>query len=395
MGAPPNLRPALEAAFQENFESRGEVGASVSIWCKGEEWLTLHGGHRDRAKSQDWDADTIVPFWSATKGLAATAVLTALHEKGLDLNTPVREIWPELSLAMDGVTLWQLLSHQAGLAALDKAASIQDHDAVIQSLQTQSAAPNWLPGEAHGYHPRTFGFLAEELVRRLTDAASLGEYWQERIAHPLGLDLWIGLPPEHDERVAELLASRTGPSEASRKFYESFNDPNSLSRRSFGSPRGLAAVSDMNKPENWRLGLGSMGGIGSASSLAKFYMILAQEGRWQGQQVIPNTVWESAQTHLSNGSDRVLLMDTAFSAGFMKDPVDRADSSSPTKTRALMGPSMLAFGHPGAGGSHAFADPERGLGFAYVMNQMELSVLPTQKAQVLVKALYSALETAK
>lgn len=383
MPGDPSLPAALDPVFRANFETRGDLGASVSIWKDGVEIASLHAGFRDRAKTKPWTADTIVPFWSATKGLAATSVLLALHEAEHHPETRFAELWPELNVG--DLTVGQLLSHQGGLAGLNVPPAVDDYEAVIRALEVQSTAPNWTPGEAHGYHPRTFGFLADELVRRLTGGQTLGQFWRARIAEPLKLDLWIGLPESEDHRVAELLPAKGAAADESSAFYQAFADPNSLSRKAFGSPRGLHAVSDLNRPENWRLALPAMSGIGTASSLAKFYSILAAGGVWESEQVLPAEIRSWAQHRRVSGKDRVLLMDTSFSAGFMMDPVDESGN----KLRTVYGPSLSAFGHPGAGGSHAFADPENGLGFAYVMNQMELSVLPTEKSRSLVEALYS------
>ncbi|HEY2614403.1 MAG TPA: serine hydrolase domain-containing protein, partial [Chthoniobacterales bacterium] len=235
-------------------------------------------------------------------------------------------------------------------------------------------------GTAHGYHARTFGFLLDELVRRLTKN-SAGEYWRKTFADPLELDCWIGLPQSEERRVATIYAaklSRTAPSPAA--FYRDLVTPGTLVRKTFTSPRGLHAVSAMNSRENRALPLVSFGGIGSASSLAKFYALLANGGECNGRRVFKSETIAQMTTILSSGIDRVFQIPTAFSAGFMKDP--------PENQPKIFGPSPLAFGHPGAGGSHAFADPENRISFAYVMNQMEQSLLPNEKSLRLVRAIY-------
>lgn len=370
----------FQTAFDANFQERGEVGAAVSIWHGEEEIVSLAGGFRERERTQPWTAETLVPIWSATKGVAAACALTALDEAGHDLREPVSKIWPELA----GPSFAQLLSHQAGLAALDNPPAMEDYAAVIRALENAANHPNWPPGSGHGYHPRTFGFLADELVRRASGAESLPRYWRERFAEPLKLDLWLGLPVSEDARVAEIIAARASVNTPQNEFYRAFANPDSLSRRAFASPRGVNAVSDMRRPENWRHGYPSMGGIASARGLAQFYALFANGGMWKGQRVISETVCQWAETLQVSGRDLVLLTETAFSAGFMKDPVDAAGQ----KLRQIHGPSLSAFGHPGAGGSHAFADPEHGFAFAYVMNQMELGVLPNEKSLSLVRELY-------
>lgn len=371
----------ISAAFESNFAERGEVGASVSVWRGEEEMVSLHSGFADRKQTRPWTDDTIVVVYSVTKALAASCVLLALHEEGYALDEPVSNLWTRLK----GPTFQQLLSHQAGLSALDEWAKIEDYDAVIAALEKQTNSPNWALGDGHGYHSRTFGFLLDEIVRRLTNAENLGVFWRERIAEPMNLDFWIGLPPSEDHRVAQLMAGNgeTAKGELSA-FYQAFNEKDTLTRRAFSSPRGLHAVSQMNEPETWRYCFPAKGGIGSARSIAKFYAMMANGGVWNGQRILPQEVIEQAQQLQIDAPDKVLLTNTAFSAGFMKDPLD----ANGVKLRQLFGPSTQAFGHPGAGGSLAFADPENGIAFAYVMNQMELSLLPTEKALGLVRAVY-------
>ena len=371
----------IQAHFEANFAERGELGASVSVWRGEEEVVSLHAGFADRARTRPWTEDTTAVVWSVTKGLSAACVLLALDEAGHDLDEPVASIWPTLT----GPTFQHVLTHQAGLAVLDQWAKIDDYDSVIRALEAQSKAPNWTVGSQHGYHARTFGFLVDEIIRRLTDAENLGEFWRKRIANPLDLDFWIGLPESEDNRVAELLPGKTKKHTGElAEFYDVYNDKDSLTRRAFVSPRGLHAISEMNEAKNHRLCLPAMGGIGSARSIAKFYAMMTNGGVWAGERILPQRVCDQAEQLLVTGRDQILLTNTAFAAGFMKDPLDEAG----TKLRQLFGPSLRAFGHPGAGGSLAFADPENRIAFAYVMNQMEHSLLPTEKALGLVRAVY-------
>jgi CubicO group peptidase (beta-lactamase class C family) len=366
----PEALEVIQGAFFNNFNLRGEVGASVSLWIGDSEICSLHHGFRDRERNVPWDAATIAPVWSATKGPAAAVTLLALHDRGLTPDSPIGEIWPELARGrLARFPLATLLSHQCGLAALDVSVPVQNHEAVVAALNAQ--APKWLPGEGHGYHPRTFGFLVDELVRRC-HGRPLGELWRDRIAEPLGLDFWISLPASEDHRVAEMLTPRAAIDPSSQDFYRALSQSGSLSASAFASPRGLSAVAEINQPETRRLALAGFGGIGSARALAHFYAVMASGGRSNGKQIIPEAVCEWAQNERSESFDKVLLVPTAFTAGFMRQP-----PSFPSGT----------FGHPGAGGSHAFADPARGLGFAYVMNQMERSVFPTEKALSLIRTL--------
>lgn len=374
---------AVEAQFARNFTEYGEIGASVSVWRHGREILSLHRGTRRKEEVDTWNEDTLVPVWSATKGPAALAMLLLLHDAGIAPDDPVRRVWPELRAEF---SFAQMLSHQGGLAALDAKAAVFDHTAVAAALSEQ--APQWEPGTAHGYHPRTFGFLLEECARRLTGGGSIGAVLRQRITGPLDADFWIGLPSSEHHRVARLYAGKVKEAAATGEaaFFAAFAIPDSLTRRAFASPAGLHAVSDMNQPAAWTAALPAFGGVGSARGLAKIYAMLAAGGIWQGQQLVPPAVLTQLHTPLVNGMDRVLLMPTAFSAGAMMDPVDAHGE----KLCRHFGPGKKAFGHPGAGGSHAFADPEHGLSFAYVMNQMQPGVMPNDKSLRMVAAVYES-----
>ena len=371
------LAARIRPLFEENFARRGELGAAVSIWQNGRSILELHGGFRDARREQPWSDDTLVLFWSATKGLGSACLLHVLQEHAIRLEQRVAEFWPEFAQAEKGaITLAQLLSHQAGLASLDHPAEVTDHSSVVRALEKQ--APLWTPGSAHGYHARTFGFLLDELVRRI-DGRALGVYWREIFAEPLGLDIWIGLPEEENARVATIYAAKAAGA-TSDTFDRALTSAGTLQRHAFSTPRGLHAVSAMNEPENRAHSLVSSSGIGTASALARFYAMLAEGGAIDGERFFSATTIAQMTSTLAAGLDLVFLIPTAFSAGFMKDP--------PKAERRIFGPSPLAFGHPGAGGSLAFADPENRLAFAYVMNQMEQKVLPNDKSLRLVEALY-------
>jgi len=373
------LRARLGPVFRENFDKCGELGAAVSVWQNGKPIVDLHGGFCDAGHTKPWTADTVVLVWSATKGIGSACVLHALERQKIELNRRVAEFWPEFGQAdKDKITLGQLLSHQAGLCALDQRVDVIDYKRVIRALEAQ--APFWPPGTAHGYHARTFGFLLDELIRRIA-GKTLSNYWQENFARPLELDFWIGLPEEENSRVATIYAAKSGKLPEPEKFYRDLVKPGTLARKTFTSPYGLNVISKMNDPQIRAQPIVSFGGIGSASALAKFYSMLANGGELNEQTFFSQATIERMTTTFSDGIDRVFQIPTAFSAGFMKD--------SRRAARGMFGLSATSFGHPGAGGSHAFADPENKIAFAYVMNQMEQSVLPNEKSLRLVDAVYS------
>ena len=375
------LRQRITPLFEENFQKFGELGAAVSIWQNGKAIVDLEGGFKDARRKQSWTSDTLVLIWSATKGLGSACVLHVLEEHKIDIERRVAEFWPEFAQAgKENITLAQLLSHQAGLAALDRKADVLDYTGVISALEEQT--PLWPPGTAHGYHARTFGYLLDELVRRIA-GQSLCEYWRKTFARPLNLDLWIGLPEKENPRVATMYAAKAGNLPQPKRFYADLVSPGTLARKAFTSPHGLHAISAMNDPAIRAEPIVSFGGIGGANSLAKFYAMLANGGELDGRTFLSEKTMRWMTTTLNDGTDRVFQMPTAFSAGFMKDAT--------TSKRRIFGRSTSAFGHPGAGGSHAFADPENKISFAYVMNQMEQSVLPNEKSLRLVDAIYDLL----
>ena len=363
----------IERRFYENFELGLEIGASLSIWQNGTEKLNLAHGHTNKKKEAAWTTNTLIPVYSATKVPAAVTLLIVLEEFGLNPDSLVSQVWREFPVP--DATFAELISHQCGLSYLDQAADIHDYDAVIDAIENQE--PAWLSGTQHGYHARTIGFLIDHPVRVLT-GKSLGQIWQERIAKPLKLDFWIGLPPEQHHRVATLSPGKA-PESTEAEFYQSLTIPNGLQQKTFSSPRGLVGVAEMNKPSSWELGVPSLGGIGTATSLAQFYQHLIQPS-----DTISSQVQQWLRAPLVNGDDQVLMRPTRFGFGCMFDPIDSATGE---KQRHLYGKNHEAFGHPGAGGSHAFADPTTGISFAYTMNQMVNAIMPTDKVLKLIDAL--------
>ena len=375
------IHERLEPLFRENFEKFDELGAALSIWQDGKPILDLYCGFRDARREKPWTDKTLVLIWSATKGIGTACVLHLLQEHAIDINQQVAEFWPEFAQAgKEKISLAQLLSHQAGLCALDRRVDVLDYNAVIRALEVQT--PWWPPGTAHGYHARTFGFLLDELVRRIA-GKTLSDYWQQNFVQPLNLDLWIGLPEKENPRVATIYAAKSGKPPEPKQFYRDLATPGTLARKAFTLPYGLHAVSAMNNPAIRAEPIVSFGGIGSAAALGKFYSMLANGGEIDGRTFFSGKTIEWMTTTLTDGMDRVFQIPTAFSAGFMKD--------ARNAKRRIFGTSPIAFGHPGAGGSHAFGDSENKIAFAYVMNQMEQWLLPNEKSLRIVDAIYDIL----
>ena len=374
---------AAEDAFRRNFEEGREVGAALCVYRDGEELLSVHGGFRDAARMLPWDEETLVLVWSATKGPASACLLHAMEMAGADLETPVVEFWPEFGAnGKAEITIGQVMSHRAGLYALDEVVDILDREGVERAIERQR--PLLPVGDGPAYSPRVFGFLLDAMTRRLAHGETLGNYWRRVFAEPMDLDFWIGLPEEFHPRVATMIAPRAGKiPESDRLFLNAFSNPASPTRRAFESPLGFRMASEMNSPKAKSASLPATGGIGSARALARFYAMLANGGVWRGRQFFREETIACMSRAMSQGFDPVLQRETACAAGFMVDPVD----SNGKKLREVLGPSLSAFGHAGAGGCLAFADPERNLGFAYAMNQMELGVLPHERCLSIVRAL--------
>lgn len=357
----------LEKAFGSLSLETSQGGASLAVWRDGKPLISLHGG--EASPGVPWTANTPCLIWSASKGVAAAVTLHALQEKGLPLETTVSYLWPEFAASgKDRITVAELLSHRAGLAAIDREGlAITDHEAVAAALASQQ--PNWAYDGTHGYGARTFGFLLDEIVRRIS-GETFGERWERLFRSPLCLDLWFGMPPYQVEKAATVLAPKVPP--APGPFSKAFGDPSSLTRRALTQPGGALTPSVMNTPSMRSASLPSLGGIATADSLARFYALLAGDGGG----VFQSETLSAMRTTLSKGPDRVLIDETSFSAGFM------------TNEFGIYGPSPASFGHPGAGGSLAFADPGHGIGFAFIPSAMNPGALPGPRTRKLVAALY-------
>jgi len=367
---------AVRDAFAANFADPGEIGASVAVVVGGRPVVDLWAGLADVHTGRPWEEHTPVLVYSATKGPTAACALL-LWERGLlDLDAPVSEVWPEFAAAgKGGVTTGHLLTHQAGLPVFDEPIRFTDcHDPDLVAERLAAQAPRWEPGTAHGYHPLTFGWLIGEVVRRIS-GRSVGQMVADELAGPLDLDLWVGLPPEREASLARLAPARfdlTGfsPGDPALAFAAAIFDVESLTFKAFANPPGQFDVESFNTPELHQAEWPAANGIATARALARFYGELACD-----RLLSAATLDEASRTQVS-GPDRVLAVDTSFGLGF---------SLHSPMTASMPG----GFGHEGAGGSVAFADRTRGLGFAYVMNQLTASLGGDRRSRRLVEAVYS------
>lgn len=375
---------AVREAFAEGFRSRNEIGAAVAVVHDGAPVVDLWAGDADMARSRPWRQDTIVNIYSCTKAMTAICAHQLVARGQLDLDAPVARYWPEFAQAgKQDVRVRWLLSHRSGLAAVREPLppeALYDWDAMCAALAAEK--PWWEPGTAHGYHAVTFGWLVGEVVRRIT-GRSLGTYFHQEIAEPLGMDLHIGLADSEHERVAEMSPI---PIEEATEDMVSLGqvilaDPQSMPALAFINPPSLLA--GPNVPEWRRAEIPGANGHGSARDLARVYGALARGGTVDGVSVLDADGIARCAHEASHGKDLVLQVTTRFGNGFML-PQARDD--------AHIGTSRHSFGHPGAGGSVGFADPENKIGFGYVMNRMGPHILLDPRAIALIGAVSKSLE---
>ena len=359
-------------AFEKNFRDYGELGASVSVWKEGREIVSLHSGFAVADETRPWTERSLVPVYSATKAPASAALLLALHRQGASPEMSMGELWPEFPLPY--ATIAQMMSHQCGLAAFSRQADVFYHEDCVHALE--ETVPALQPTE-HCYHPHTYGVMLDELMIRLT-GERLWAYWDEYIRRPLNLDFFIRLPESEFSRVAVLYPGKMDMSNMGTPFYLEYMKKGTPVNRAFNTLIGLNSVRQMNTPAAWTSGMPAFGGVASARGMAQFYQACLGLDELE---VFPETVRGWMKEMVVDGPDLTLKTPTAFSCGFMHDPVDL---STGRKLRHLFG--FGGFGHAGAGGSHAYADPEYGLSFGYAMNRMDLNVLPGVKTRNLINA---------
>ena len=365
----PRFAP-LRDAFARNWSDHGEVGASLCVVERGRTVVDLWAGWADESRSRPWRRDTIANVYSTTKGVAAVAAAILADRGALDVQRPVAHYWPEFAQAGKAqITVHQLLTHEAGLVGIDEElpdGAVLDWDRMVAALERQ--APAWEPGQGLGYHAITYGWLVGEVVRRI-DGRTCGQFVRDEIAAPLGVDFYIGLPESEDACTAELIpAPGTGGLGI---------PPEGLAAKALGlaAPR---LAGDVNSRE-WRAAeLPAANGHGNARALATIYGALAADG---APLLSPDGV-EQAARHRITADDLVLGFEVRRALGFIL---------STPGGRYEWGPNPRTFGHSGAGGSLAFADPDRQIGFGYVMNQMSAGLGADPRWKPMLDALYASL----
>lgn len=377
---------AVREAFTANFAERGEAGAACCVYLDGRPVVDIWAGTADHKTDRPWAEDTLTLVYSTTKGVTAILAHRLAEQGRLDLDAPVAVYWPEFAAAgKAAITTRDLLAHRAGLPCLEPRLARDEALAWRPAVDNLAAqAPLWEPGTRHGYHAVTYGWLVGEVIHRVT-GTSPGTHLREEVADPLGLDLWIGLPEEHEARVSRLIP----PGPPSREEMAALPaeqldrlaalvDPGSLMMRALNptEPPFSFNSRDVHAAE-----LPAANGIATARALARLYA--STIGEVDGIRLLADGTVAGATAERSAGPDAVLGVDTRFGSGFFLH----------SAFCPMLGPA--SFGHAGAGGSLAFADPERGVAFAYVMNRMQQALSGDARSAALISALHRCLDKAK
>jgi CubicO group peptidase (beta-lactamase class C family) len=382
-------RPAFEAmrkAFADNFVRRRELGGACAVYYRGAPIVDIWGGVRNKQTGEPWERDTMVVVHSATKGLAAMTLAIA-HSRGwLDYEERVCTYWPEFAQqGKERITVRQLLAHQAGLFAINEPVDrsvVADLDRLAVVLARQK--PVWEPGTRQAYHAMSLGFYEGELLRRIDPQhRSLGRFFQDEIATPLGIDTYINLPDNISNSRLATLASPALLAMLSgfplRLALDTLNHRSNIYRALIVNP-GASVYMDPDRIYARNLEAPSGGAVTTARGLARAYSAFAAGGGELG--LLPKTLELLAAPAIPPARgffDECLKGEVQFSLGFMKP------------SAALPFGSASSFGSPGAGGSMGFADPAVGVGYAYVMNRMGTRLSGDPREIVLRDALYAAL----
>lgn len=358
---------AVRDAFIANFSQRGDVGGAIAVVRRGEIVVDLWGGHADAARMRPWTPRTVTNVWSTTKGVAAICFAMMVERGKAAYEDPVAKFWPEFAAnGKDAITIAQLLSHQSGLCGLDQPVTLEDlADQARAEKLFAAQAPIWPPGTQCGYHAIAHGPLTNALFRRI-EGRTMARFVADELAAPFGLDLSIGLPDAEASRASEIIAPPTLSS----------TDANPTPSR----PQAAALANPVLDPRSantarWRASpMPSVNGFATARGLARLYGALADDGMLDGVRLLSTGVIAQASRVRIESEDLVLGMQSRWSAGFL------------CNVHGIYGDKSTAYGHSGWGGSFAFADPERGLGVAWVMNAMGHNLIGDERAMALIGA---------
>jgi CubicO group peptidase (beta-lactamase class C family) len=377
---------SVAETFIENFEMRGEVGASVSITLEGKTVVDLWGGQKTDGGAA-WERDTVCVVFSCTKGASAFCAHMAVDRGLLDLEAKVAKYWPEFARnGKEDALVSMMLDHSVGVPGVReelKQGAYYDYDYMTQKLAAE--APFWKPGTRNGYHAITSAWTVGEMVRRST-GKRMGVFLAEEVVKPLGIDFWMGLPEEFESRVAPLIPYPTDDkARTSRIALAAMADPMGPSGRFLLNGGGF----DPNTRAARAAEIGSATGVTNGRGLAGLYAPLANGGSLNGRHFVgADTLTRMSRVSVATHEDATLMIPTRFTLGFMKSMDNRTLDNSENCSVIM---SEAAFGHVGAGGSLGFADPQARMSFGYAMNKRGLGILMNERGQGLVDATYRAL----
>lgn len=383
----PEFYPVRDA-FYKNFKAGKETGAGLSIRVEGELAVDLWGGWTSGRKDQAWQEDSLTTIFSCTKALSAICALRLVDQGKLNLDTPVVEYWPAFApKGKERITLRQILGHRAGLPAIRP---FLPYDALMEPTIIERflerTRPWWEPGHDHGYHAISFGWLVGKLIRAAT-GKTMGEYFYDEIAQPLGLDIHIGLDKSDYPRLGKPVYSRSllvPHRDVGNLANGLMQTGAAVTAMAFINPLSLGLHAAVNSRTWSRVEQPAANGMATAHALATLYGILAQGGTSDsGYQLLSKDTLPLCWEALSDGADRVLKRHTRFSHGFML--------TQPSDPLASFGPGKNSFGHNGLGGTLTFADPDHRIGFAYVTNQLGNYFLVDPRPKAYFEAFYLGL----
>lgn len=378
----PRFEPVREL-FSEQQQDAQARGAAICVTVGGETVLDLWQGVMDKDNQRVWEQDTLVNVFSCTKPLGAVALLQQVERGLIELDTPLVEIWPEFDQACkDQVTVRHILSHRSGLSAISAPLppeALFDWNAMTTALAVQE--PWWAPGQSHGYAPVTYAWLLGEPLARLSGQRP-GAYINTQVCKPLGMDFYVGVPDAELHRIAHVnrLRNQYGDQYA-RELFAAMARPDGLSFKAFGNPTSMMVSTNTRA---WQQAeIFSANGTGTARALARFWQVMAHGGSLDGVHLLDPALVAEMQAEHSAGVDRTLLAPTRFGLGVMLEQDYEGGGFG-------MGPR--AYGHPGAGGSLGFCDPDAQVGFGYVTNTMGPYVLMDPRALALSRAVHACLK---
>ena len=370
--------------FVQNFDIYSEIGSSLCVVVDGEIIVDIWGGHTTEQRTEQWNEETLSVAFSSTKAALALCIHLLIDREEIHTEDKVVKYWPEYGKnGKEETTVGMILNHTAGLPALKTPVQedgFYDWEYMTDLLENEE--PFWNPGEETGYHMMTTGWLIGELIRRIS-GKSLGKFFNDEVSSPFNLEYWIGLPQSEVGRVAKVTPFTSSSTDKPSGFAKAFRtEPDSMQRLSLTNTGGY----DYNSVKTYKAEIGGVGGITNARSLAGMLSPLALNNE---KLLSKNAVNRLSQLHSRLGEDKMLMLPTRFSQGFMLN-MDNRGIFEGEGGSFIIGPN--AFGHVGFGGSSAtFADPDYKMSFGYMVNKLGGEYLISDRCQNLINASYRSL----